>query len=566
MYKYDPYGTLQDNLVTERFNISSLDSNRKVWVPHAAPFFTKDLEIKNIITGELLIYKKDYVFSDDMSVNRRVVESNIYNTVVFLGDVLGMFEGTYRTMGGGLVYATRNYFVDLASALLEPAHVLYSHVTNVPTVFPPDHHLHSWSDYRNKHYIANTINGINAAIRAGEVTATTDLAPLADELTALGSYLDTLNLDSHTQEINAHSVSAADIGALPIGATATSALRAYGATLDQLVTYVKDRQSEGVDLSSFIRKDGGSELVKSIVTKLIKTPNDESSVTTVNKNLVYKTLGSVDLWANISGSGVATLQAGKNTLTVDAAPYAQDASTLKLNGIPVCTSKTITYQLKVLNLTERTLVVKNNELAFIGGDGSSQVPLSVNVVLQPASDTTAGVAKLTRAWGTSASLVMESDLIKALSTNLTGYVPRERTINGRSITADINIPASEIGLGLADNTSDLNKPLSTAQSNLLATYSVKGHVHAYTAPIATASIQGIARLFDTWTGSEVGVFTPNVLTKYQDRLVLAKGYKKTYAGEPMLHNALYAVIRDKPMLRRGSEFQLLMGEDYLVIR
>src|SRR5574343_510892 len=100
MYVYDPYGNLQDNLVTERFAISATDGNRQVWVPHAAPFFTKDLVIKNLITGDELKYKKDYLFSEDLSVNKRVVESNIYNTVIFITDVNGMFEGTYRTVGG----------------------------------------------------------------------------------------------------------------------------------------------------------------------------------------------------------------------------------------------------------------------------------------------------------------------------------------------------------------------------------------------------------------------------------------------------------------------------------
>lgn len=49
----------------------------------------------------------------------------------------------------------------------------------------------------------------------------------------------------------------------------------------------------------------------------------------------------------------------------------------------------------------------------------------------------------------------------------TQSVPSTRKINNKSLDFDINIISSDIGLGNVDNTSDSNKPVSTAQQTAL---------------------------------------------------------------------------------------------------
>ena len=71
---------------------------------------------------------------------------------------------------------------------------------------------------------------------------------------------------------------------------------------------------------------------------------------------------------------------------------------------------------------------------------------------------------------------------KALSTNITltapdvgaateaalqGYVPNTRKINGKILNADITLAKGDVGLSSVDNTSDLNKPISTATQTAL---------------------------------------------------------------------------------------------------
>lgn len=572
MYKYDPTASLAANVVKERFNISSNIPEFQIWVPHAAPFFSKDLKITNILTGDVLVYGQDYVFSDDLSVSNRVVETNIYNTVIFIGkSKFGMYEGSYRTVGGGLVFATRDYFIRLARTLLDPVRILYSHVTNVPKAFPPDHHLHDWSDYRNKQYIGITINAITAAIRAYDGAGTVQFAPLQQELDDISKYLDSVDLAGHAESFDAHMLKAEDIGALPYGATANDAYSAFDKTLMELTEYIREKQSVGVQLSSYTDASTSSYLERLILAgeASIGTPGNESTMRIVGDNVFYESKGSVDFTSNVDNHNVLTIQAGKNILTLESSTYGFGSDALRFNGKPVMTGMNISYHLQSLSFDEQTVVTKNNDVAIIRGDGSSQNPLDVTVILQDATDVQAGVAFFTRAWGTSKMLVMEADLVKGLMGDLTGYVPRERKINGYSMTDNIVIPAGDpnIGLGLVDNTSDLEKPVSIAQQTLLNDYSPSQHTHpSYTPPTATVTVAGIAKLNTSWTGTQTGFITPAGLSFLDDYLALSKGKIATYAGEAVDPTAIYAVIRNVPTIKRGAKINLQAGEQYMVIK
>lgn len=572
MYKYDPTASLAANVVKERFNVSSNIPEFQVWVPHASPFFAKDFKIKNVLTGETLVLGQDYVFSDDLSVSNRVVETNIYNTVIFIGKAkYGMFEGQYRTVGGGLVFATRDYFYQLARKLLDPVRILYSHVTNVPASFPPDHHLHDWSDYRNKQYIGTTINAITAAIRAYDAAGTVQLEPLKNELDDITRYLDSVDLEGHAATFDAHQLTAEDIGALPYGASAEDAYLAFDKTLLELTQYIREKQAVGIKLSDYADASTSSYLERLVLAgeASIGTPGNESTMRIVGDNVFYESKGSVDFTSNVDNHNVLTIRAGMNVLTLESSPFGFGSDALRFNGKPVMTGMNISYHLKTLSFDEQTVVTKNNDVAIIRGDGSSQNPLDVTVILQDATDVQAGVAFFTRAWGTSKMLVMEADLVKGLMGDLTGYVPRERKINGYSMTDNIVIPAGDpnIGLGLVDNTSDLEKPVSTAQQTLLNGYSPSQHSHAsYTPPTATSTVAGIAKLNTSWTGSQTGFITPAGLSFLDDYLALSKGKIATYAGEAVDPTAIYAVIRNVPTIKRGSKINLVAGEQYMVIK
>lgn len=572
MYQYDPTGTNPENKITERFCLSSNVPGLQAWVPHGAPFFTKDLKIKNLYTNEILTFGKDYVFADDFSAERTVAESNIYNTVLFIGsNTFGMYEGTYRTIGGGLVYETRSYLIKLASKLLNPPEIAYSYVTNIPTAFPPDHHLHDWSDYRNKKYIAVAIKAVTDALKQSDAEGTVNLAPLQKELSDISKYMDAIDLPKHADTIDAHHTRAADVGALPVGAPAADAYKLFDMTLRQLVDVVRTEQKGGVSLKDYVSSESANNYVKSVILSqnaVIETPGGDTGIEIIGDSLIYKSKGSVDFSSNVDNDGVLTLQAGKNALELRAYAYGYQIDTLFYNGYAVITAENVRHHMDRITFDEQTVVTQNNEVAIMRGDGSRGKPLSIDVVLQDATDLHAGVAQFTREWGQSRYLVIESDLVKGLITDLSGYVPRERKINGYSMTDNIVIGKDDpnINLGNVDNTSDSEKPISTAQQTLLDGYSDKVHSHNYVAPTASPATLGVAKLNTIWTGDETGFVAPSAFAFVEDALAMSRGKVFTYAGEAIDPDAIYAVIRDVPTIKRGRNINLITGETYMVIK
>lgn len=57
-------------------------------------------------------------------------------------------------------------------------------------------------------------------------------------------------------------------------------------------------------------------------------------------------------------------------------------------------------------------------------------------------------------------------------------VPNTRQVNGHALTADVTVTKGDVGLGSADNTSDLNKPISTATQTALNGKANTSHTHA----------------------------------------------------------------------------------------
>lgn len=61
----------------------------------------------------------------------------------------------------------------------------------------------------------------------------------------------------------------------------------------------------------------------------------------------------------------------------------------------------------------------------------------------------------------------QSGLQSGLAVDTSQFVPITRTVNGKPLNADIVLNKTDIGLGNVDNTSDINKPISTAVQNAL---------------------------------------------------------------------------------------------------
>lgn len=91
-----------------------------------------------------------------------------------------------------------------------------------------------------------------------------------------------------------------------------------------------------------------------------------------------------------------------------------------------------------------------------GGGAVDSVNGKTGVVVLSASD----VGAATTAQGAKADTAVQPAAIA-------NFVPNTRTVAGKALTADVTLAKGDVGLGNVDNTSDANKPVSTAQQNAL---------------------------------------------------------------------------------------------------
>jgi hypothetical protein len=67
------------------------------------------------------------------------------------------------------------------------------------------------------------------------------------------------------------------------------------------------------------------------------------------------------------------------------------------------------------------------------------------------------------------SILALTGIAAAQPTSVFKPVPETRTVNGHALSSNVTVTKSDVGLGNADNTSDANKPVSTAATAALAT-------------------------------------------------------------------------------------------------
>lgn len=146
----------------------------------------------------------------------------------------------------------------------------------------------------------------------------------------------------------------------------------------------------------------------------------------------------------------------------------------------------------------------------------SKSPTLINPILGNAKVTTINGLAITNVQGSTLTFVNGATLTVTGNATIVGtntgddngpsgdYVPTTRTINGHALsadiiltTADIGTTAGDIGLGNVDNTSDINKPVSTATQTAINnavlnkvnnTTTVNGHALSSNVVISKADI------------------------------------------------------------------------------
>lgn len=220
------------------------------------------------------------------------------------------------------------------------------------------------------------------------------------------------------------------------------------AVIDSLDGYIQSVQSSLATTDATVSSIFAS--VDSMSDRLDALTAETINMTAENKTSVKTKLDEVD--ASISSIN-STL--GNKANTADVVP-----SSRTINGVALTQNVVLTAD--QINNGEQSIA------ASIDAIESSVSGLTTQVA---GKADTSSVVPITRAINGKALstniTITAADTGAATLESLQGYVPNTRKVAGRQLTADITLAKADVGLGNVDNTSDLNKPISTATQEAL---------------------------------------------------------------------------------------------------
>ncbi|EIM4514516.1 hypothetical protein LNA22_004578 [Salmonella enterica subsp. enterica serovar Bovismorbificans] len=267
-----------------------------------------------------------------------------------------------------------------------------------------------------------------------------------------------------------------------------------------------------------------------------RSKNGESEIIFANDGFTLKSNGSVVLAVgHLEGTGAGRYinwRAGKNTLRIESTGDALGMNKLTLNGNPLLTTTALMEYQQDPDAgsgggsdpdDSKVYIEGRNGISFTG-KGSRADPIVGTIDPTKATTAEKGVVKLKTGKGTETVGVAATPAsLTPYSTDLSGYVTKTTMINGKPMNdGSRTITKADLGLGQADNTADLDKPLSTALNASVSGLADVGHHHDWSELgiyKASQSIYGIGRYATNQNGLvENRAVVPNILKELSARL------------------------------------------------
>ncbi|ELH2353304.1 hypothetical protein RPY65_004289 [Salmonella enterica] len=540
-YPYDPRGVNPEcHFIEERIIDSDNPNDRVVMLDHR-PFFeglVVRLAGSSIPLTRGTDYELEYALTPlDDSVTTPVfcgvhlINPKLRGAVVFEGQMLG---GTFYS---GLI----EMLDELIKALNNPTAADWLLLGNRPSLYPATPAAVAWSDMLNKKYVASAVHDVELDAGAANEQIREKLTELKDAVLGLGTEIATFNYPGHIASTNPHGTTAAQAGAHPVNLKTPDTFLAYGKTLRQLTSEVRALGLQQSDIDKYISKwvskesKGVFNATISGTRALFRSPAGESEIVFSAEAFTLKSNGSVVLacgYADTTGTvRFMEWKAGINTLRIESTGSALGMDKLTLNGTTLLTTTALMGYQQDPGTGGGTVDPDDNKLYISGvngitftGKGSKADPVTGKVTAKPATTSEPGVVTLTD---------KPSDVVKGQAAtpasllpyegDLSSYVRKTTLLNNQPMdTGSRTLTKKDLGLDLADNTADVDKPLSDALAEAVTGLSDKGHHHNFAdlqIPTASQTVPGIARYSTNLNGlsGNRGV-TPNVLNDLSKRL------------------------------------------------
>lgn len=532
-YPYDPTGSSAVCYIKgESYALSSINNTFRCIVPESAPFYQKDLVVIHYPSGKTLTEGVDYYLGHRYQEVAAIASLPLYGSISFINpELAGEIVLDYRTVGGPFIpvkHAVANYLINL---LIDPVTTTWEAVFNKPEFYPPVDHEQIWSDFVNTDEIAESVLEIDTAV--ADYASKKDIEAVAylnSRLTQLDNLISSTQFDQHIiNTANPHAVSYAQADALNKDAQAVAAIQLYALTLQELAAYINSRGITQAHLDAFLSKSDDAivhdRLLLKDSTAKIRSSGLTSSVDLSNGNITLTCVKTAKVLANADRSVTdesALLKAGANTLRVRGSGTTPNAAYLTYNDKVVIHLGNLRQYLQNVSFGTVHVTTQNTATGQWAGLGTTADPISITPIMPATSEAVKGVGKISLAITSvdRASFAAAKALADVVA-KLSSYVPKTRTVNTHPLDVDINLTKAEFGLNLVDNTSDLNKPISTAQQTELDKLAPKVHQHdAGEVIIPTASLTqyGTTRVSTGLSDMADGkVASPNMLLEIKNK-------------------------------------------------
>ena len=541
-YPYDPRGTKTENHFLEERIIGSENNNDRVVILDHRPFF-EDLVVRQPGSTTPLSRGVDYELQYQLTELDDSVAANVYCGVHLINpSIKGIvtFEGQ---MLGGTFY---DPFVDMLDELVKylnnPVSADWLLLDGRPSLYPATPAATSWADLLNKKYLASAIHDIELKTDDANQLIKDKLAEVKALVTALGKEIEAFNYPAHIAATNPHETTSAQINAHPVNLKTPDTFMAYGLKLKALTDELKAFRLPQSVIDTYISHWISSE-VRGVFNCTVsgnraqfRSKNGESEIIFANDGFTLKSNGSVVLAVgHLEGTGAGRYinwRAGKNTLRIESTGDALGMNKLTLNGNPLLTTTALMEYQQDPDAggsggsdpdDSKVYIEGRNGISFTG-KGSRADPIVGTIDPTKATTAEKGVVKLKTGKGTETVGVAATPAsLTPYSADLSGYVTKTTMINGKPMNdGSRTITKADLGLGQADNTADLDKPLSTALNASVSGLADVGHHHDWSELgiyKASQTIYGIGRYATNQNGLvENRAVVPNILKELSARL------------------------------------------------
>lgn len=541
-YPYDPRGTKTENHFLEERIIGSENNNDRVVILDHRPFF-EDLVVRQPGSTTPLSRGVDYELQYQLTELDDSVAANVYCGVHLINpsiEGIVTFEGQ---MLGGTFY---DPFVDMLDELVKylnnPVSADWLLLDGRPSLYPATPAATSWADLLNKKYLASAIHDIELKTDDANQLIKDKLAEVKALVTALGKEIEAFNYPAHIAATNPHETTSAQINAHPVNLKTPDTFMAYGLKLKALTDELKAFRLPQSVIDTYISHWISSE-VRGVFNCTVsgnraqfRSKNGESEIIFANDGFTLKSNGSVVLAVgHLEGTGAGRYinwRAGKNTLRIESSGDALGMNKLTLNGNPLLTTTALMEYQQDPDAggsggsdpdDSKVYIEGRNGISFTG-KGSRADPIVGTIDPTKATTAEKGVVKLKTGKGTETVGVAATPAsLTPYSADLSGYVTKTTLINGKPMNdGSRTITKADLGLGQADNTADLDKPLSTALNASVSGLADVGHHHDWSELgiyKASQTIYGIGRYATNQNGLvENRAVVPNILKELSARL------------------------------------------------